>query len=243
MIDKKITIPLNDDKVAYAKLKGSLKDTVIIFAHGLASKMDSLLPYLSAEFFSKHGFNFLRFNFYDYYDDARDLWDCSLKTHAEDLDAIVDYCFSMGAKKVHVIGHSYGGLTVLMSKRQKFTSAILFDPSHPVSSPFDKGEVKYIKEIDGYMKKAGIDFVYSRTLVEENRSLNPDEYLKSYSTPAVILSAGEGTLVMGGKDYEKRLQKKVRVERHLINGAGHSFYEDAPREELFQRTLQWLKSF
>ena len=242
MKEQEVTIALGDGKAAYGMLHGKFADTVLVFVHGLTGRMDSGLPYMASLFFSDNGINSLRFNLYDGRKNARDMGEAGLKVNASDIDAVVGHCLSKGAKKVHVIGHSYAGPAIFMSPKKKFISAILYDPSHPMRTPFGD-DLKYIKELNAYLRRSGTDYIFSRRFIEEGRALNPDKYLKGYAVPTIIFNAGKGTLVEAGKDYEARLKGKMKFKRSVIKEADHSFTRQGPREELFRQTLKWLKTF
>ncbi|HSX01835.1 MAG TPA: alpha/beta fold hydrolase [Candidatus Saccharimonadia bacterium] len=240
MTNHELTIPLRDGKTAYARLAGDWSKPLIVFVHGLTGSMDEILPYEAAKYFTKHDYGFLAFNLYDWREGSRHLANCTLAVHARDLDDVVAYAREQGAPTIHVVGHSYGGLTALLSSAQGFNSAILLDPAHPAVPPFD--DVIYLKEIDGYLARGSIDHVFSRVFVEENRNLKTEEIISQYHLPTLVVSAGDGILVDAGADYVDRLKDRVLARQSVIAGADHCFTAEAAREQAFAEMLSWLQS-
>jgi dienelactone hydrolase len=238
--DHELTTPLRDGKTAYARLAGAWNKPLIIFVHGLTGSMDEILPHEAAKYFAKHGYSFLAFNLYDWRENARHIADCTLAVHARDLDDIVAYARKQGAPAIHVVGHSYGGLTALLSPVQAFDSAILLDPTHPAVPPFD--DVIYLKEIDSYLSRGSIDHVFSRALVEENRSLKVEVFMPAYHIPTLVVTAGDGILAAAGADYIDRLKGRVIAQQSVVAGADHCFTAEIARQHAFKIMLDWLET-
>lgn len=238
MTEREIKIPLSDGKVAYAKIRGDFTKPAIIFAHGLTGSMEEILPYEASKFFAESGFSFLRFDFYSWWDDGRKLGDCTLSTHASDLDDVVEYARSQGAPKVYVIGHSYGGVATLLSRKQKFDGAVLLDPSHPSVGLF--ANAPYIKELKAYIWNGNVDYVIGQEMVEMDRSLTASAIVSRYAKPTLLISAGAGSLVEGCTDYTQRLQPSATASHLTITGASHTFSDEDKRQEALEATLGWI---
>ena len=96
-------------------LRGSLEGDLAIIVPGLGGTMNDLLPYYAARYFDDKGLSSLRVDMFGKDPNQRNIEDCSLETMASDVDSIVEYTKTHGAKRVAVIGHSYGGLAILFS--------------------------------------------------------------------------------------------------------------------------------
>ncbi len=133
-MEKNIKIKLSKEfsLYLYGKFSGSFDQPLFIIVHGLPGNMDEDFYYSATRWFEKHGFSTFRFNLYDYRKGARQLMDCTLKTHGADLDIAVRYFRKHGVKKIFVAGHSFGGLTILCSHDQNFDGAVLLDPSYGI---------------------------------------------------------------------------------------------------------------
>src|SRR3989344_1336712 len=119
-MEKQLKIKTPDKKVIYGTLRGSLDKPLVIFVHGFTGFKDEHQFFNGARFFEKRGFSSFRFNLYHWEKGARKLEDCTLSLHGEDLDQVVEYFRKKGVKKIFAVGHSFGGLTVLLSKKKSF---------------------------------------------------------------------------------------------------------------------------
>src|SRR5690348_12972313 len=104
----KIKIP-GTKKTMRGILRGSLTQPLVVFVHGLTGKMNEHIFFNGARFLEEHGYASFRFELYDFYADSRKLGECTIQTHADDLDTVVAYFRKRGAKHIFVVGHSYGG--------------------------------------------------------------------------------------------------------------------------------------
>jgi len=200
--------------------------------------MDEFQFYNGARAAEKEGFSSLRFNLYDFSDDARKLHNCTLKTHAHDLDVVIDYLREKSAKKIFVVGHSYGGPTILLSKKKKFDGVVLWDPSHKDS--FEE-ETHYIKEIDSYLLKWHAEVRIGKEMYREAEDLDWDALIPNIHVPVKIVAAGESELIPGCKKYLK--QANDPKDLTIIKGASHIFHEDGKAEQLFKETFSWFKKY
>lgn len=230
-MEKELKIPLGQNKVAYGTLFGDLKNPLIIFVHGFTGHKDEHIFFNGARFFEKNGYSSFRFNLYGDANDARKLNDSPLSQNAEDLDIVIDFFNKKGVNKIYVVGHSYGGLVILLSKYQKFDKACLWDPSYNPNGITDEAE--YLKEKDlYYFDKWEFAFTIGKKMYEENKTINPEELIKKIKVPVKIILAGNGRL----KNYWRNQKNSI-----IIPGATHTFSEYGTEEKLFEETLNWIK--
>ena len=237
-MEEEIKIPLKNKKYIYGILRGSLKNSLIIFVHGFTGHKNEHQFFNGARFFEKNGLSTFRFDLYNWRDDARKLDECTLSLHGQDLDKVVDYFRNKGVKKISVVGHSFGGPSVLLSKKKDFDDTILWEPSD------DKDVVlkaRYLKELDKYhcRSESSFGFIISKEMYQENKKLKPSELIKEINVPIKIIVAGLGTLIEEGR---KLLQNANEPKAFaIIPSATHCFDEDGAEEKLFQETLDWIK--
>jgi esterase/lipase len=231
-MEEQIKIPLGNNKYAYGILQGSLKNPLIIFVHGFTGYRDEHIFFNGARFFSKNNISSFRFNLYGEEVDARKLNNTSLSINAEDLDSVVSYFKDEGVKKIIVIGHSYGALAILLSKKQEFDKVVLWEPSNNPNSITDAAA--YLKEKElYYYDKWGVAFTIGKEMFEENKIIEPLKLFKLLKVPVIIILAGNGEL----KDYwSKELESSASIQ-----GATHNFDEYGVEEKLFNETLGWIK--
>ena len=201
--------------------------------------MDEHLFYNGARFFDKHGISTLRFNLYDWQDDARKLIDCTLETHAQDLDTVVAYLRKKNVKRITAVGHSYGGPTILLSRRKDFEGVVLWDPAYDSYETLFKNN-KHIKEINLYRIEGGYEVLVGKAMHEESKEVDWDNLIQHIRVPVKIICAGKGALIAGGKKYYK--QANNPKEFSIIDGANHNFFEEGTLEKLLDGTLAWAQS-
>lgn len=236
-MEKQIKIPLLNRKYIYGTLRGSLEQPIIIFVHGFTGNKDEHIFFNGARFFERQGLSSFRFNLYHWKKDARKLEECTLSLHGEDLDSVARYFRKKKVKKIYVAGHSFGGLTILLSKDKNFDRAILWDAS---IDPADVSKAKYIKELDKYyVTDDAYGFTISKEMYEENKKLKPFELINNFNVPVKIIVAGKGELLKGGTKYYHLANDPKDFA--IIPDATHCFDEDGTEEMLFEETLKWIK--
>ena len=236
-METQIKIPIDGKKNIYGVLRGSIKNPLIIFVHGFSGYKDEHIFFNGARFFEKKGFSTFRFDLYNWNKDARKLEECTLSLHGEDLDMVVSYFRKKGAIKIFVVGHSFGGVTVLLSKKKDFDAVVLWDSAGDIDVRLN---AKYIKELDKYYFEEGAyGFTISKAMYEENnKKLKPSKLIQSMPMPIKVIVAGAGIMVEEGKKlFESAKEPKDFV---IIPNAGHTFDENGTEEKLFAETLIWF---
>ncbi len=238
-MEKQIKIQTSNKKNIYVILRGSLKKPLIVFVHGFTGDRNERQFFNGARYVEKQGFSSVRFNLYDWRKDARKLHECTLSTHAYDLDRVVKYFRKKGAKKIFVVGHSYGGKTILLSKDRDFEGVVLWDPSHNSAPLFKKA--KRIKNPKGYIEldEAAYGVFVGDRMVKEESEFPWKEGVRNLKVPIRVIAAGNNSLIRGCKLYYKFANQPKSLVR--IKGASHTFEEDGKEEKLFQETVNWLK--
>ena len=124
-VERNIKIPGSELQIygTYREVPGA---PLVIFSHCLAGERNSLEYFNGARAMSDAGFSSYRFDYYGYDVDARNLVDCIVPEHVADFDLVVKtFKEEDPDRSVTVIGHSLGGLVILMSERQQFDAAVL----------------------------------------------------------------------------------------------------------------------
>lgn len=243
-MEKNLKIKLSKKLSLYGKFSGSFNQPLFIIVHGLPGNMNEEFYCSATRWFRKRGFSTFRFNLYGHQKDARQLMNCALKTHSADLDTVVGYFRKRGVKKVFVAGHSFGGLTILCSRNQDFDGAVLWDPSYKISftkTAYGFPSGKYVKEINGYLMRWGVNFIIGKIMAEEVDSLQWDLIAKNFKAPFKIILAGKGAL----KDAKKYLNGvKTKNDLMIIKGATHYFNDQKGiQEKVFKASEKWFRRF
>jgi pimeloyl-ACP methyl ester carboxylesterase len=239
-MEKELKIKTSDGKYIYGRLRGALEKPLVIFVHGLTGHMDEHIFYNGARLFEKKGFAVLQWNQYDWRPGARKLEEVTLEAQAADLDFLVAHFRKKGARKIFVVGHSYGGATIVLSQAQAFDAVVLWDATNEPKSLFD--EIEFLAKAKLYVISWGAKNILGKAMVEEAKQM-PDLYgpMAQFRKPVKIIVAGKGGLIPGGRKFFQAAS--VAKEFAIIKGATHTFDEGDTEQELFAETLKWLKKF
>lgn len=234
-MEKSIKVKTSDNHLVYGTLNYSKpsKD-LIIFVHGLTGHKNEHIFYNAVKFFNKKGFATFRLDLYSDEDKARNLADCSIRNHVEDIDLVVKY-FSRKYTRIFLVGHSLAGPTIILSN-QLFEKIVLWDPSIGLHNLF-KG-VKYEKTLRKYILSWGIQVLISEEMFKESKRIKNDELIEKISKPIKIICAGKGILWKRWKSLIDKI--KVKKEFIVIKNATHCFDEENTEGKLFEETLKWF---
>jgi len=240
-----LNIRISRDVRVYGRLNGSLKHPLIVIVHGLPGGIGEAFYEKAAEWFEKHGYAVYRFCLYGWQKDARQLIDCTLRTHADDVDAVARYFRRHGVQKMYLVGHSFGGPTILLSKEQRFDATVLWDPSHGLTflrESFGTPGGKYVKVLNGYLMRWGASVVLGKAMVQEVERLLWDDLPKDFHVPLKIISAGKGVLLRGAKKYIQAAHEPKSL--NVIRGATH-YFDDTPgmQERVYRLSKDWFRRF
>jgi dienelactone hydrolase len=226
-------------------LRGKLTQPVAVIMHGKPGHGNELLPYLGARYLHEQGVASLRLFMYDFEPKTRNLLDCTLQTHADDFDAVVAALRKQDVPKIFGIGHSYGGITILLAKA-KLDAAVLWDPTHgSVYARHPEQQEDFpTKTIDGIVVGlAGYGYIDSvRGDAYSKQMGDTTEWAAHKGYPLKVISASEGIMTdLGARYIDAADEPKELV---VIKGASHQF-EDSDRvvAELFDETTGWLQKF
>lgn len=235
-MEKDLILTTSDKKKIYGRMRGVSKDFLVILVHGLCGHMDEYQFYNAARYFEKRKMSAFRFNLYDWKKGARTLNECSFDVHAADIDFLVSRFKKQGYKKVFVVGHSFGGPSILHSKKKQFDGAIFWDPSFDEKLKwFDDTDISDNKKT--YMQTWAYSVEVPRIFIEQIRLFKPTQIIQTLNKPTLFVTAGKGVLQRVRKTFEAACAPK---ELRVIKNAGHSFQEDGTAEELYKVTGDWV---
>lgn len=241
-MEKKLKIKVSDKYHIYGRLNGTSHQPLFIVVHGLSCSMDEDFYLNATRWFAKQGYATFRFNLYGAEKDSRQLMTSTLKTHASDIDTVVDYFRKKKFGKIFLAGHSYGGPSILLSSNQNFDGVVLWDPSYKVSftkTPKGVSHVKYLKGVEGYLMNWGINIIIGKAMAEEAAALNWNNLTKNFHVPLKIIVAGKGALVRGAKHYFKTAHTPKDLT--IIKNATHYFNDtEDMREKVFKISEDWF---
>jgi len=232
-----------DGKIIYGRTMQSGREPakkVIVILHGLGNiYLDP--PCLNAAYkLVKKGYDCILFNLYGWEQDARHLNDGTLKRFAIDLDFILKQK-THAYKTIFVVGHSYGGATIMRSALKNVTAVSLWDPSYNMADwwPARIFKKKGITFLKGYADVAMPDDLVHEALEQDLpfcRKLS-----KSFKVPMQVIHAGTGILHKYGESYHT--YSKHKTDYVLVKDADHGFTKLKNLNHLVKETDRWFKSF
>ena len=252
MKEEVFSVPLGDGHKVYGRINQAddyvISDKAIIFCHGLTGHMYEHLYMTARMFFPAQGYDTIRFNFYSDEPDARRITDCTVGLHAEDLKTLLSH-FEKKYDSLFVVGHSYGGLAILMANAPQIKAASLWDGTF---IPFaeDKDFCSpwfYNKELGEHMVAwLPLVRVVGTKFYEETQTFTTERMLqwaKNFTLPAQVLAAGDFPENM---PYQEKLYESLsspEKEFIAIEGASHGFNEGTTVFDLLENTLDWFERF
>lgn len=241
-MEKELKIKTPDKHLIYGLLRTPKKksQTLVVLVHGLTGHPNEHFHFNGARFLEKYGFASFRFSLYVDKPGGRRLQECGVSTHVKDLNTVLKF-FRKKFKKVVVVGHSLGGITVLSADLSLVDAIVLWDGTSSLRKRPTK-DFMYNKKLDAYILDWRIQTVMSKKMYKEWTDFPlPKDAIIKLIKPLKVIVAGAGSLVEAGKDYYK--YAKGPKEFALIKGAGHTFIEDGTEEKLFAETLSFVKKY
>lgn len=243
-MEKQVKLKTKDKHTVYGILNTSTKKSNIlaIFVHGLTGNPNEHTFHGAAQLFPKKGVDVFRFALYTWAKGGRKLSECTISTHADDLNIVLTY-FRNKYKTIAVIGHSMGSPTILKSDTSKVDSIVFWDPSYLAKGSEDKPSKKI--RVDGkekYIEEGGTECLINPAMVKEWEWFNGENELgivSELNKPLKIIAAGKGILIKGSKEYFKVAQEPKDLT--IVKGATHCFDEEGKEDILLSETLSWIK--
>jgi len=232
-MEKEITIKTEDNKILYGTLNSENNETLAIFVHGLTGNQNEHIFFNAKKLFPKKGIDTFRFNLYDWRENARQLAECDLHTHAKDIDLIVNK-FKKEYEQIVLIGHSFGGPSILFSK-QEVEATILWDPS--IELDLEKESI-FIKEINKYILNGSIQSIINKSMIETSKETTTENLMNKIKIPTAIMLADKG--ILKDKWMKANIKDNKNISGKLIEGAGHCFDEENTEIKLFAKTIEFI---
>jgi esterase/lipase len=240
-----IDLPNTDGLKIKGILRGSLDMSLVVMVHGLPGEGNETLQFLGARYLYEQGFASLRLFLYDSEPHTRNLVDCTLETHVQDFDTVIEYLRAKNVPKIFAEGHSYGGITILRSQVQ-LDGAVLWDPTH--------GLVFRDPEVLEYYKNAAIEetetlklyldgygYLEPKTITHEQEAMGDTTHLAAHKGyPLKIISAEKGVMT---NFHERYIEAADEPKSHIVIKNAHHQFEDSDEVmlQLFKETADWLK--
>lgn len=215
----------------------------VFIVHGLNCSMYDY-PYKRAADALSRDYDVYRFNLYDGQDGGRRLLDCTLQTHADDLNTVLRH-FAPDYDCVFLIGHSYGGLTIMLAAPENITAASLWDPSFDMKQ-VDVDFARCYEEIGSgyYALHWGSTLLLPHAMVAERQHFDRQKCIqmaKDFGAPVQVVFAQNGYYITKDVSYHSFGHPQNRKD--IVRGTTHCFYEGNSCNTLLRKTKAWFQSF
>ena len=238
-MQKTIKIRTKDNHYIHGGLytKNKKPKGLVIFCHGFTGNQNEHQFFNGSIFFTQKGYNTFRFNFYGGKKGERHFEQTSISQHGSDITTVINY-FKDKSKKIYLIGHSYGGTSILFSDT-KYISAIVFWDASYVIGENEKKDSDWKKIKNRYCIDWGMSIVVGNKFVKELFNF-PDcgKLISKINSPIKFIGAGRG---IDAKKYYKVANRPKGIS--IIKDADHGFNTPETEKKLFEETYSWIKKF
>jgi hypothetical protein len=220
----------------------SAAKSAIFIVHGLTGNMYEYAIKRAADHFSARH-DVYRFNLYDGNAGGRLLIDCTIQTHADDLNTVLAE-FGAEYDQVFLIGHSYGGPTIMLARPAKVTAVSLWDPTFDLTTIQSIFSAQYLDKGDFYIVNWGTSYLIGKAMYEEAGQMDAEvcsQLSRDFGHPVQVIHAGDGFFINTPLSYHSFGNKMNR--RDVVAGTAHCFYESTSCDELLAKTGTWFNSF
>lgn len=238
-MQKELKMKTTDGHFIYGDLVKSKKASskLVIFCHGFTGNRNEHIHFNGAKFFSERGYDTFRFDFYNGSKGARHFEDTSISQHGGDITAVLNH-FRKKYKSIYLIGHSFGGTSLLFSNTSLAKALVFWDASYVVSEEEKRFFTKY-KIGKEYYIDWGMRIRVGKKFIEELFHF-PDcgELISKINVPVEFIGTGSG------KDSRKYFSHANQPKRSVnITFADHNFNSDKAEKKLFEETYAWIKEY
>ncbi len=243
--DENWTIDADDGKKIYGKTN-KLEDSgrCVVMVHGLTGHMNEYQNKIAANILAQAGFTVLRFNLYDGEKDGRSLTDSTLKIHANDLKTVMKEKTS-DFDEIYMIGHSYGGPTVMIAEPRQVDAICLWDPSFDLPSIWTWDDVKLIEKNGLRFFGTAVECLIGDEFIKEAyNEYDVEECLKlseSVNRPILVLHADKFRYAK--QDISWHSAGHPESERIILEDTDHCFWDGQNLEQVLKHTINWFNKY
>ena len=211
--------------------------------HGMTRDMNDYVIKYGADFFARD-YDVYRFNLYGGQDGARDILECTLADHADDINAVLTH-FAGSYDKAFVIGHSYGGPSVMLANPKNITAVSLWEPTFDLKKWQDEYKNVFHEKDDSFVVGAGVYTLIGKPLYASARKLDDaacSKLAKEFTCPVQVVLGGESVLANMPHSYHS-FNRHKGSHQVVIPNAGHCFTEGKTADILLEKTQAWFATF
>lgn len=250
MFEQEITFKTADKSAVQKTIYGLINsrsekqtsDRLVISIHGLTSHMRTHVHVALAKRFVELGYDMLRINLYDYHPDARKLIDCTLEIHADDINTVLEKMRPL-YDEIFLIGHSYGGPSIMFAQPSGVKAICLLDPTFHLPAVYEQGY--FVEKDDHILVKAGTYLLVGKQMKKEAQRYSADdclEFSRNLPVPIQVLIAEFGYYPNEELSWHSEGPDGIGRERKYIKNAGHLFTEPMAIDQIMDHMLPWFEN-
>jgi len=229
---------------------------LIIAVHGFASSMEFAPIVEICRLFQKKGVAAFRFNLSGHGTSEGNIDAATYTKCAADLDAVISYFHDSGYSVKSVVAHSAGASSTIIqaTRDSRVASIILIAPrlilanSIIVKSIVATGKTlteilsapdtiyPYLVDIKG--SKENRSCYFNKEYLEELRDLDIFKYLRQIQVP-IAMAVGTLDNNVTQEEIHQASKTNTSISLFLIEGAGHTFWRNEHRVQLFTHLMNW----
>lgn len=239
--------------VVHLPYKMSLEKPVpaVVFCHGFTGNKVEVhrIFVIMARRLERHGIASIRFDFRGCGDSTGDFLSTTIKGEIRDARHAVDFiCSHAGIDKerVGILGFSLGGAIAAYAagRDPRIKALALWAPAADLLE--EEEQIRTEHEIRKVWKYKAVDYygtLIGRDFIKEIPKIKPVNAIKKYNGPAIIIHGTDDhsvPLSHSASYYNVLKAKKLKVERHLIDGADHIFGSYKWEEKVINKTVKFF---
>lgn len=233
-MQKTYALPTTDNHLIHGTLDSAVKtDKLIIFAHGLTGNQYEHQYYNAPAFFNPKGYDTFRFDFYSPEEKGRQISECSISIHVQDLETVINR-FQNDYKDVYLIGHSIGCNVIMNSDTIGIKKIIYWDPTRGLKNLEEKNAT-YDEHGQLYTLHWGLEIQLNQQMINDWKAAADLKNLKlKLTSNSYFIFAGNYYLYDAWKPHIKGFPLSI------VPNATHRFVEVGTLERLYLETLKFL---
>lgn len=224
---------------------------IVVFCHGFTgTKVEAHRIFVKmARVLEKYNIASLRFDFCGCGDSEGEFVDITVGDHIKDATRAVDFAVSspgINKTRVGVLGFSLGGTVAsyVAGRHLRVKSLALWAPAADLVE--EANQIRSKKELKRIRKYKAVDYygtLLGKPFVEEIPKIHPVAEIENYRGSTIIIHGTKDKSVplSHSLNYYRALKRNGRpVERHLIEGADHTFSTYLWEQTVIKKTLKFF---
>jgi alpha/beta superfamily hydrolase len=232
-----------DYSFASAAAESKKPDWIVVLGHGVTGNKDRPVVVDPAAALNAAGFDTLRFSFAGNGDSEGDFRDATISKEVGDLNAVLDAVSSV-YPKIAYIGHSMGGAVgVIQASTDVRIRALISIAGMIDTKAFAETEFGEETPDQGLMWEEAscpLSSAFMTDLCHTHISL--ENKVETITAPWLLLHGTADDVVLPKDSETVRRVKGDNVTIVTVEGADHSFNQPAPKAELIDNIVAWLRA-